>query len=134
MSVQTVFGAERFVPTRCPQPKCGNEFRKIGDGVGAFHIGTFWLHKSLQASKAILDSITYPGLPKDIVICGKCNAATLRVRIEELICEHHEDVEAAVKIGFVDTGAAQRDGKPIRGTLIIHSFNASRSRPKRFIA
>lgn len=119
---QIIFCVEKFIPTRCPKPGCGQAFAK--NGKDGYLLATYWLHETREESDAILKSIRCPGLYADLIVCGKCHNVTLRVMVEERKYEKREDAERAVaEEGFANLGTGQAVGNMcIKGVRIHRSL------------
>lgn len=97
---QTVYRVEKFIPTRCPNPKCYNEFKQSGKDGYYYH--TYWMHEPREVTEQVQQSIHSDWVSTDLIVCAKCQNVTLRVQLEEWVFATRGEAELALLQGFAN--------------------------------
>lgn len=121
------WSVEKFIPTACP--KCRQEFKE--NGLNGFYIGTYWRHEAPEVSAKIRDSIRFPNLETDLIVCPKCENITVRVMTEERRFVTKREALECLENGFLNlreclyTGPCSEYPAP-RTTIFTSSKMATR--------
>lgn len=116
-SERIVYMVERFIPTACPNPQCGNAF--TAQGINGYFSFLYWRDKSEEVAEKIRTSLGGQGMPTDLIVCAKCKNVTLRFHLEEAILATREEADDLLNKGFANLREMRQSGTPRLGRFRI---------------